>query len=56
MITKFVAGAVLAVGLVSMAPGIAAAGPCQPGVSKNCTDTPPPPKCQPGVSKTCPHR
>ncbi|MBF6172487.1 hypothetical protein [Nocardia blacklockiae] len=53
MITKFIAAAVLSTAAVLAAPGLAAAGPCQPGVSTDCTDTPPPPQCQPGVSTDC---
>ncbi|MEV6273719.1 hypothetical protein [Nocardia sp. NPDC051832] len=56
MFKKLFAGAVIAVGLVAIVPGVATAGPCQPGVSTNCKDTPPPPKCQPGVSTNCPRR
>lgn len=54
---KFAAGLVLTIGLVgvgpALAPSIAVAGPCQPGVSKDCRDTKKRPPCQPGVTKDC---
>ncbi len=53
MISKIVAGVLITTAAALIAPGVATAGPCQPGVSTNCTNTPPPPKCQPGVSKDC---
>ncbi len=55
MIAKIAAGVLVMAAAGLVAPGIATAGPCQPGVHKpgTCTDTPPPPKCQPGVQKRC---
>ncbi|AVH20544.1 hypothetical protein C5E43_22920 [Nocardia cyriacigeorgica] len=54
---KLVAGVALTIGLVgvgpALAPSIAVAGPCQPGVSTDCKDTKKKPPCQPGVTKDC---
>lgn len=44
MIAKFITGALIAGGMVFLAPSIATAGPCQP-VTTDCP--PPPPPCQP---------
>lgn len=46
MIAKFLVGAVIAAGLMVVAPSVATAEPCQPGVTDWCpsgTPIPPPP-------------
>ncbi|MFE3446293.1 hypothetical protein ACFXNW_24970 [Nocardia sp. NPDC059180] len=60
MLKKSFAGAVIVVGLLSagatVAPAMAVAGPCQPGVTKDCKDTKKQPPCQPGVTKDCKYK
>ncbi len=57
MLKKSFAGAVIVAGLLSagsvVAPAIAVAGPCQPGVTTDCKESRKQPPCQPGVTKDC---